>query len=333
MLNVIFDIFSDKCDVQCIIFSALKRERAFGFHYLLFNNTSIESISPTDYEKYVLIVSRLFSSTITLEDLNTLYWDIAFLQKLFESLYKKDDAELRGLLKIILNQNELIHIFESSVIVLQTAEYKQEIDIETKKAISSIEINLFDIVKNILAMLARASSLGSLSFAIVLFCKKLFDAVFKNTQLKNYHFDKDTERNLLCRLSDSICYYFLNMSSINYSLLPAKEKAPFKYMVQSLTNRSFPLQLFFLIYPLDELQCILAKDDIELTGSDLIAIRVFYLIALNILASTSEALPHTIQNLYLPRRIQHLQLDDKHYLIERKNEVEIKLELFYGFSK
>jgi hypothetical protein len=310
VLSVIFDTFSKRFNASNMILTTLKMETSLGFQYLLFNNTSIESISPTDFGKYILITSRLLNAKITLDDLKTLYFDIIFLQDLFGSLYKKDDSELSDFLKVILYSDDLIQILKSLIVILSAADSSRDKDAETKRFISNIKITTLGAVPNILGILTRAMTWGDINFSIVGFCKKLFDAVLKNTQLKNYHFgeEEDIERDLLCHFSDFICGFFLNEFRINYSLIPKEEEHSFKHAVQSVTNRSFPLQLFFQIYPLKDLKHIIDKNEIELLGNEIIAMRVFYLISERIIESTNEELPQILRMLSLPWYIKH-QID------------------------
>lgn len=332
-LYSIAKIISDNLNASDIF---LKKAGVSGWHNLLFKHTSVEYISATDYEKYIFFISQFFTPSITLEDLDTLLSDIDFLLEFFGSLYKRDNKELwEYAIAIISNQDDLIHIFESLVKVLHMAEYKNNIDIEVKNKISILIMGtLPDLILNMLAMLSRVSACGinGSSTLSIRFCKKLFDSLFKDTQLKDYHFGEETKRDFLSILSDTICRYFLNISHVKHFLIP-ENLTPLGRLAKLSEVNHLPLVFFFKLYPAIYLQYILDKDDAKLTGDEIVAKLIFYRMAEEIIESTGDDLPKTIQEFYLPNHIKHQLIDGKHYLIEMKDGVETKLALSYDFSK
>jgi hypothetical protein len=313
----------------------LKDKYPLGVAGLLFNHlyTEREKISPSELEKYILIISHILTRSISLSDLNTLYSDINFLHKFFESLYKKSDDEIIDFLKVILKQAVLIDILEILTEFLLPLEHNHVIQSETKEIINIIgKLLIPRIVINILAMLERSRVRGKGDFYIESFCKKLFDALFKDKRLKYYQLGEETKSVHLWSLSSSILGYFVNTYGVNHFVLPSKFGGLEK-MIKALEHRSCRLNLFFHIYPLTDLRDILDKGDSELTGSEIIARLVYDEIALKVLASTSDDLPKTIQELYLPLNIKHQVIDGKHYLIDNNSRADAKLELIYVCEK
>lgn len=306
-----------------ILFEALKTT---GIADHLSLNIPLEKISNKDYEKYILIISNILEPNASLEDLKAFTMDLKFIRKLFAALYQENHEELITYVNSIIAEHTIIQIIKNLIRALQNAKIEHA---EHQKTVENLSAILIDIVLNNLSVLGKASMHYSKNWYILLYCKALFDEIFKDINLLSSP-QKKGGKTILYNLSDRVCRYFLNLRSPtdiqNFLYFVPKEKT-----VETSQQKYYPLSLYFQVYPLASLRAIFEKEKSSLAGSDQVAIMVFRCISKTLIEANEKNLEEESGNLYLPQHIAYNQIDNKHYLIEMKNEEETKLELFYDF--